>query len=161
MIGRSTQRCACGCGEHTNYAQQTVKSRGWVKGKPLRWVRGHSARGEGGWTPPPEHDVDDPPVMPNPPPPAGTDDYALLLAHRAELLVGAVHDEGPAAVLHAIHEALALQAPAGIDPWVALVTVLAAQVDPAATRSTRLGWVEQPPTRPAPPAPSTRERGAA
>src|SRR5690348_3691442 len=36
--------CECGCGRRTNLARQTRREFGWVKGEPLRFVRGHSAR---------------------------------------------------------------------------------------------------------------------
>lgn len=36
--------CHCGCGELTNIAKNTARKYGWVKGEPLRFVRGHSAR---------------------------------------------------------------------------------------------------------------------
>ena len=36
--------CHCGCGEKTDLAPQTHRSRGWVNGEPVRYVRGHQAR---------------------------------------------------------------------------------------------------------------------
>jgi|SRR4029077_16163270 hypothetical protein len=36
--------CECGCGEAAPVAPRTNRSKGWVKGKPLRFVRGHHAR---------------------------------------------------------------------------------------------------------------------
>lgn len=36
--------CECGCGELAGIANATVKSRGWVKGKPRRFLRGHQSR---------------------------------------------------------------------------------------------------------------------
>ena len=33
--------CRCGCGEKTNLAPQTWKKAGWIKGNPLRYIRGH------------------------------------------------------------------------------------------------------------------------
>ena len=33
--------CQCGCGEKTNLAVQTVTRCGWIRGEPLRFVRGH------------------------------------------------------------------------------------------------------------------------
>lgn len=36
--------CRCGCGEKTNLAPQTDRKYGWVKGEPIRFVRGHYQR---------------------------------------------------------------------------------------------------------------------
>ena len=36
--------CECGCGEATTIAQRTDHLRGWVKGKPIRFRKGHSRR---------------------------------------------------------------------------------------------------------------------
>lgn len=36
--------CACGCGQRTTIAKQTDNRRGYVKGKPRRFIRGHYAR---------------------------------------------------------------------------------------------------------------------
>jgi hypothetical protein len=41
---REDGRCACGCGQLTSIATQTRTDRGWVKGHPVRWVRGHGRR---------------------------------------------------------------------------------------------------------------------
>lgn len=35
--------CECGCGQETKLASKTAKSRGWVKGQPLRFINGHNA----------------------------------------------------------------------------------------------------------------------
>lgn len=40
-----TGLCMCGCGEPTPSASVTMRSRGWVKGEPLRYRRGHNQRG--------------------------------------------------------------------------------------------------------------------
>lgn len=40
----TTGMCECGCGEKTNLAPQTSTRRGWIKGKPLRYVLGHGNR---------------------------------------------------------------------------------------------------------------------
>jgi hypothetical protein len=37
--------CACGCGQETAVATQTSKRNGYVKGQPMKYVRGHNARG--------------------------------------------------------------------------------------------------------------------
>lgn len=37
--------CHCGCGEKTSIAQKTVASRGYIKGQPTRFLKGHSSRG--------------------------------------------------------------------------------------------------------------------
>ncbi len=33
--------CECGCGQRTGLARETNRAKGWVKGKPLRFVLGH------------------------------------------------------------------------------------------------------------------------
>lgn len=67
------------------------------------------------------------------------DQYMTALALASGRIVEAVHDRedpGPA-----IRIALQLPAPPGMDRVMALVTVLAAQADPIATLTQRLGWV--------------------
>ena len=34
--------CACGCGPPTRLAPQTATKRGWVKGQPVTFIRGHN-----------------------------------------------------------------------------------------------------------------------
>lgn len=36
--------CACGCGQRTKIPTQSNASKGWVKGRPMTFVRGHNAR---------------------------------------------------------------------------------------------------------------------
>lgn len=36
--------CECGCGQKTNLATRTRKSRGWILGEHLKFVRGHDSR---------------------------------------------------------------------------------------------------------------------
>jgi len=36
--------CHCGCGERTTVAPQSSTKLGWVRGQPLRYVRGHAGR---------------------------------------------------------------------------------------------------------------------
>ena len=36
--------CQCGCGQKTNLAPQTATRRGWVRGQPLSYIRGHYGR---------------------------------------------------------------------------------------------------------------------
>ena len=36
--------CQCGCGRHTSVARCSDRTRGWVKGRPLQYALGHSAR---------------------------------------------------------------------------------------------------------------------
>src|SRR3954447_5104965 len=36
--------CQCGCGKKTNLADGTDASKGWVKGRPLRYILGHSPK---------------------------------------------------------------------------------------------------------------------
>ena len=38
--------CECGCGQPAPIAKKTQKSRGHIKGKPLRFVKGHHVEGE-------------------------------------------------------------------------------------------------------------------
>lgn len=71
--------------------------------------------------------------------------YAEQLVHATALIVGAVHDEGPTEVRLAIDHALILPAPADVDPMHAIVTVLAAQVDPETTAADRFGWLASTP----------------
>lgn len=37
--------CECGCGNKTFLASQTDKTKGWIKGKPLRYLKGHYKEG--------------------------------------------------------------------------------------------------------------------
>ena len=69
--------------------------------------------------------------------------YAKQLLHLSARIVGAVHFEHPDATQHAVDRALIVEAPTGVDPVVALVTVLAAQVDPETTATERLAWVQK------------------
>lgn len=41
----ATGLCECGCGQRTTVASETHSKFGWVKGQPLRFVRGHSRKG--------------------------------------------------------------------------------------------------------------------
>ena len=36
--------CECGCGQKTNLASRTYKSRGWIKNQPVRFISGHAGR---------------------------------------------------------------------------------------------------------------------
>lgn len=38
------KRCECGCGGVVRLAPYTSKARGWVKGKPVRFIHGHHRR---------------------------------------------------------------------------------------------------------------------
>lgn len=40
----SDHPCECGCGQLTNLAPFTWKTKGWAKGKPIRFVKGHYRR---------------------------------------------------------------------------------------------------------------------
>ncbi len=37
--------CECGCGARTTVSRKTDKSKGWVKGRPLRFRKGHAVLG--------------------------------------------------------------------------------------------------------------------
>lgn len=39
--------CQCGCGEKTRLAPRNHKGIGWVKGQPIRFIKGHNGRGAG------------------------------------------------------------------------------------------------------------------
>lgn len=34
--------CACGCGQPAPIAPRTDQQKGWIKGQPLRFIRGHT-----------------------------------------------------------------------------------------------------------------------
>lgn len=40
-------KCHCGCGRSTTIAAQNSAERNWVKGEPIRYVRGHASRERG------------------------------------------------------------------------------------------------------------------
>lgn len=40
--------CECGCGQNTRIAPRTKRTDGWIKGQPIRFVRGHQRRGKPG-----------------------------------------------------------------------------------------------------------------
>lgn len=67
--------------------------------------------------------------------------YAEALLHLSARIVGTVRDEGPEAIGRAIDQALIVEAPAGVDPVHALVTILAAQVDASLRHSQSLAWL--------------------
>ena len=39
--------CQCGCGQKTKLVQESNAGRGWVKGEPFRFLRGHARKGKG------------------------------------------------------------------------------------------------------------------
>lgn len=39
--------CECGCGRKTRIAPRTSRTIGWVKGEPIRFIRGHNKRRRG------------------------------------------------------------------------------------------------------------------
>ncbi|MDN5918994.1 MAG: hypothetical protein L0I76_28525, partial [Pseudonocardia sp.] len=136
--------CACGCGKPTPHAGKTNKARGLIKGEPTFYLRGHGGARRGGQATAalaavrrraaedvgavPVSRLPAPPVAAAPEPLTPAELYGERLAHASELIVGAVHDEGPVAVREAMAGALALAPPPGVDPVTALITVLAAQV---------------------------------
>jgi hypothetical protein len=68
--------------------------------------------------------------------------YSGQLALFSEQIVQAVHDEGPDELLTWIDRSLRLATPPGVNPVVALVTTLAAQVNPHVSLERRLEWVQ-------------------
>lgn len=40
----SSGLCLCGCGQTTNVSKQDRRSIGWIKGQPLRYLKGHHTR---------------------------------------------------------------------------------------------------------------------
>ena len=44
MIDLSEALCRCGCGLQTPVAKQTFRARGYVKGQPQKFIRGHASR---------------------------------------------------------------------------------------------------------------------
>lgn len=47
IIQKEGGMCECGCGQRTRLAPVNDRSKGWVKGEPLRYIFGHSARVSG------------------------------------------------------------------------------------------------------------------
>ena len=47
-FAQTTGLCGCGCGQTTRLAPVTDRSKGWVKGRPLRFALGHNLRGRSG-----------------------------------------------------------------------------------------------------------------
>jgi hypothetical protein len=45
VLGVDYGLCECGCGEETAVARVTVRSKGWVRGKPYRFKSGHATLG--------------------------------------------------------------------------------------------------------------------
>lgn len=70
------------------------------------------------------------------------EEYAETLVPLAMLYVAAIHYEGPDAAIDALNAAYAITPPAGVDPTLAITTVLAAMVNPTAARSEMLGWTD-------------------
>lgn len=40
------KKCGCGCGKETWVATYNYKARGWIKGQPVRFVKGHALKGK-------------------------------------------------------------------------------------------------------------------
>jgi hypothetical protein len=131
------KRCECGCGQPAPLAKETDRRRGVVQGQPRRFLPGHGGlvKAREARTRPADAQI----VIREPGRTAAL--YAEELLHLSELVVGAVHDDGPDQLCAHIAAALRIAPPPGVDPVVALVTVLAAQIDPDTTAEQRLGWV--------------------
>lgn len=43
-VGKAITLCECGCGQAAPIAAYTWAARGWRKGEPLRFIRGHNRR---------------------------------------------------------------------------------------------------------------------
>lgn len=68
--------------------------------------------------------------------------YAASLMKQCERIVGAVHDDGPDVLQDTLDRARALPVPPGVDPDDALITIIAAMVDPQTPVSKRLHWTK-------------------
>ena len=128
--------CECGCGHPAPLAKRTDPRRGLIAGQPARFIRGHagSVRAQELRA---ARTGSEPRARFSTP----SERYAEDLLHHTELLVGAVHDDGPDQLRAHLAAALRLQPPPAVDPLEALVTVLCAQIDPDTTAEQRLGWV--------------------
>ncbi len=40
--------CQCGCGEEAPVAKRNCTCKGWIRGQPVRYIKGHQARGRNG-----------------------------------------------------------------------------------------------------------------
>jgi hypothetical protein len=43
IIQKEGGMCECGCGQRTRLAPVNDRSKGWIKGEPLRYIKGHNA----------------------------------------------------------------------------------------------------------------------
>lgn len=46
-LAEAASLCACGCGKAAPIAQRSNKSKGHVRGQPVRWIAGHHAKRHG------------------------------------------------------------------------------------------------------------------
>lgn len=135
--------CQCGCGQRTRVPRYSDRANGDVAGVPRAFVKGHNTGPGGGTRAKPSGPRQPRRPRQGPlPAPSPAEKYAVELLGAAEQLVAAVRDDGPDVLRSHIAAALRLPAPDGIDPVEALVTVLAAQVDPDSPRSARVGWAD-------------------
>lgn len=46
MSANPSGLCMCGCGQPTQLARMNDRSKGWIKGEPLKLIKGHAIKGD-------------------------------------------------------------------------------------------------------------------